>query len=107
MTLDGLCVRIARRVGEQIWKRFGVPVYFYEAAARGRTASTSRNLRRGQFEGLREEVQSQSRPPARHRRSPRCIRPRAPRPSAPRKFLIAYNINLATPDVEIAPRIAR
>src|SRR5574337_891995 len=27
------CVALAKRVGEEIWKRFAVPVYFYEAAA--------------------------------------------------------------------------
>jgi len=50
------CVGLARRVGEEIWKRYRIPVYFYEAAA-GRPERTNlENIRRGQFEGLRDEM---------------------------------------------------
>lgn len=100
------CVVLARKVGQQIWERYKIPVYFYEAAATRPDRVNLENIRKGQFEGLREEV----------RRNPE----RAPDIGGPelhptagavvvgaRKFLIAYNINLATPDVEIAKKIAR
>ncbi len=100
------CVRIAERAGEEIWRRFQVPVYFYEAAARRPDRVNLENIRRGQFEGLREEVGSNA------ERAPDVGEARL-HPTAgatvlgARKFLIAYNINLGTPDVEIAKRIAK
>ncbi len=100
------CVEIALRAGEEIWRRCGIPVYYYEAAARSPERSNLENIRRGQFEGLREEVRAN---PAR--------RPDVGGPDlhatagatvvGARKFLIAWNINLATGDVEVAKRIAR
>jgi glutamate formiminotransferase len=100
------CAGIATRVGEEIWRRFQVPVYFYEAAARRPDRVNLENIRRGQFEALRDEVGVNP------DRAPDAGEPRL-HPTAgacvvgARKFLIAYNINLNTPDVEIAKRIAR
>src|SRR5712672_3104595 len=50
------CVALARRTGEEIWKRYRIPVYFYEAAACRPERANLENIRRGQFEGLREEM---------------------------------------------------
>ena len=50
------CVAIARTVGEEIWKRFQIPVYLYESAATHPDRQNLENIRRGQFEGLREDV---------------------------------------------------
>src|SRR2546429_1246864 len=50
------CVAIARRVGEEIWRRFKIPVYLYEAAATTTERQNLENIRRGQFEGLRDEI---------------------------------------------------
>jgi glutamate formiminotransferase / formiminotetrahydrofolate cyclodeaminase len=100
------CVAIARRVGEQIWKRCGVPVFLYEAAATTPERQNLENIRRGQFEGLREEIATN---PARR---PDFGEPRV-HPTAgatvvgARKFLIAYNIFLNTPDVNIAKAVAK
>jgi len=100
------CVQIAERVGEEIWRRYEVPVYLYEAAARTPDRVNLENVRRGQFEGLREEVLTNP------ERAPDLGEARL-HPTAgativgARKFLIAYNINLNTPDVEIAKRIAK
>ncbi len=54
------CVSIAHYVGEQAWLRFQVPVYFYEAAAKHADRVRLENIRRGQFEGLRQELASGS-----------------------------------------------
>jgi glutamate formiminotransferase len=108
--IDGVtiedCVKLAHEAGEQIWKRYHIPVYLYEAAAQWPERTNLENIRRGQFEGLREEVQRNP------QRAPDYGEPRL-HPTAgatvvgARKFLIAYNINLATTDVEVAKRIAK
>jgi len=108
--IDGLtledCVTMARHVGEQIWKRYQIPVYLYEAAATTPERQNLENIRRGQFEGIRAEIASN---PA---RKPDFGEARV-HPTAgatvvgARKFLIAYNIFLNTPDVDIAKRVAK
>src|SRR6185312_15372267 len=52
------CVAIARHVGEEIWKRFKIPIYLYEAAATHPDRQGLENIRRGQFEGLREDIKT-------------------------------------------------
>jgi len=105
VTLDD-CVAMARRVGAEIWKRYGVPVYLYEAAATRPERTNLENVRRGQFEGIRDEIATN---PA---RLPDFGEARL-HPTAgativgARKFLIAYNIFLNTPDLEIAKKIAK
>src|SRR6204780_1435672 len=100
------CVAMARHVGAEIWKRFQIPVYLYEAAAATPERQNLENIRRGQFEGIRAEIATN---PARR---PDFGDPRI-HPSAgatvvgARKFLIAYNVFLNTPDVEIAKKIAK
>ena len=100
------CVTIARRVGEEIWKRFHIPVYLYEAAAATPERQNLENIRRGQFEGLRDDIASNP------ERRPDFGEPRI-HPTAgatvvgARKFLIAYNIYLNTTDVEIAKHVAK
>src|ERR1700722_16019290 len=52
------CVVLAKKVGGEIWQRFRVPVYFYEAAATRPERVNLENIRRGQFEGLREAARN-------------------------------------------------
>ncbi len=100
------CVAMARHVGAEIAKRFGIPVYLYEAAATRPERTNLENIRRGQFEGIRDEIATN---PA---RLPDFGEPRV-HPTAgatvvgARKFLIAYNVFLNTADVEIAKKIAK
>ena len=100
------CVALSKKVGREIWERYRIPVYFYEAAAQRPERTNLENIRKGQFEGLREEV---LRNPD---RAPDVGEPRL-HPTAgatvvgARKFLIAYNINLNTPDLEIAKKIGK
>ncbi len=100
------CVELARRAGNRIWKEIGIPVYLYEAAAVRPDRVKLEDVRRGQFEGLRETVLADE-----------SMRPDIGGPSlhptagavivGARKILIAYNINLRTADLEIAKSIAR
>ena len=108
--IDGVtiedCVAMACHVGEEIWKRFRIPVYLYESAARIPERQGLENIRRGQFEGIRAEVATN---PA---RCPdigdACVHPTAGATVVgARKFLIAYNVFLNTPNVDIAKKIAK
>jgi glutamate formiminotransferase len=100
------CVALARRAAREIWERYRIPVYFYEAAATRPERVNLENIRKGQFEGLREQA---LRDPD---RSPDIGEPRL-HPTAGatavgvRKILIAYNIHLSTSDVSIAKAIAK
>jgi glutamate formiminotransferase len=105
VTLDD-CIRIAEWVAEQSWKRFRVPTYLYEAAARCPERRNLENIRRGQFEGLREEVRTS--PERRPDFGEAELHPTAGATVVgARKFLIAYNINLGTSDIAVAKAIAR
>jgi glutamate formiminotransferase len=100
------CVRLANELGARLWERLRVPVYLYEAAARRPDRVNLENIRRGQFEGLREEVRTN--PDRRPDFGEAELHPSAGATVVgARKFLIAYNINLNTADVEIAKRIAK
>jgi glutamate formiminotransferase / formiminotetrahydrofolate cyclodeaminase len=100
------CVTMARHVGGEIWKRYQVPVYLYEAAATTPERQNLENIRRGQFEGIREDIATNP------SRRPDFGDPRV-HPTAgatvvgARKFLIAYNVFLNTTDVDIAKKIAK
>ena len=100
------CVALARHAGEEIWARHEIPVYFYEEAAMRPERKRLESIRGGEFESLRDEASRNA------DRAPDIGGPRL-HPSAgavavgARKVLIAYNINLDTPDVSIAKKIAR
>ena len=108
--IDGVtiedCVAMARNVGEQIWKRFQIPVYLYEAAATSPERINLENIRRGQFEGIRDEISSN--PARRPDFGELRIHPTAGATVVgARKFLIAYNVFLNTTDVDVAKKIAK
>jgi glutamate formiminotransferase len=104
LTLDD-CVCLAVRAGNEIWRRCGVPVYLYEAAARRPDRVNLAALRRGRFEGLRERVLTD--PDCRPDIGGPALHPSAGATAVgARNFLIAYNVNLAGAGVEIARQIA-
>ena len=100
------CALLARQAGLEIWRRFGVPVFFYEAAAARPDRANLEDVRSGQFEGLRDAVRKESarRPdlggPGLHPTAGACA-------VGARKFLVAYNIYFDSTDVSIARAIAR
>jgi glutamate formiminotransferase len=100
------CAGLATITGEQIWRRLGVPVYLYEAAARRADRINLENIRRGGFEALRDLVRTD--PDRLPDFGDGELHPTAGATAVgARKFLIAFNINLETPDVTIARNIAR
>jgi glutamate formiminotransferase / formiminotetrahydrofolate cyclodeaminase len=105
VTIDD-CVALAKKAAREIWERYRIPVYLYEAAAQRPERTNLEKIRKGQFEGLREEVlRNPDRAP--DVGEPRLHATAGATVVGARKFLIAYNINLDTPDVEIAKKIAR
>ncbi len=102
----GQCAALAHHAGLDIWRRFGVPVYFYEAAARRPDRIKLEDVRRGQFEGLRDLVRTD---PTRCPDVGTCDLHRTAGASAvgARQFLIAYNVFLRDGDLHAARAIAR
>jgi glutamate formiminotransferase / formiminotetrahydrofolate cyclodeaminase len=100
------CVALARHVGAEVWKRFRVPVYLYEAAATTPERQNLENIRRGQFEGLRADVVTN--PDRRPDFGEAALHSSAGATVVgARKPLIAYNVYLNTADVEIAKKIGK
>jgi len=100
------CAALAHQLGQEIWKRHQVPVYFYEAAALRPDRRLLEDLRKGQFEGLRKAVKLDA------TRRPDVGGP-ALHPTAgasavgARQLLIACNVYLNTGNVGIPRAIAR
>ena len=98
-------VELSKFVGQQIATRHGVPVYLYEKSATAANRVNLADIRKGQFEGLSEKMKAEEWKPD--------FGNSEPHPTAGatvvgcRPFLVAFNVNLDTPDVEIATKIAR
>jgi glutamate formiminotransferase len=100
------CVLLARQAGLAIWRRFGVPIYFYEAAASRPDRVNLEDVRRGQFEGLQRDSMRDT------RRQPDVGGPELHATAGAsalgaRKFLIAYNVYLASGGTAEAVSLAR
>lgn len=98
-------VGLSREVGAEIAEKFGIPVILYEKSASSPARENLASVRKGEFEGMAEKL---ARPEWRP-----DFGPAAPHPTAgvvavgARMPLIAFNINLSTPSLEIAHDIAR
>ena len=98
------CVTLANELAAEIAGKLEIPVYLYEEAAKISTRRALPDIRKGQYEGLKEEIAKPERKPD--------FGPARMHPSAgatvvgARQFLVAYNINLDTDDVSIAKKIA-
>ena len=100
------CVAMARHVGAQIWQRYQIPVYLYEAAASAPERQNLEIIRRGQFEAIRAEIATN--PARKPDFGDLRVHPTAGITAiGARKFLIAYNVFLSTLDVQIAKNIAK
>lgn len=99
------CIGIAKRLAEKVGTTLGIPVYLYESAATRPDRENLENIRRGQYEGLKTEIESNP------NRQPDYGPNKMPKAGATvigaRPFLIAYNLYLNTSDVAVANRIAR
>ena len=105
VTMDD-CVQLARQCGERMWRELSIPVYLYEKAATRPERENLAVVRKGQFEGIRDEIATKEtrRPDFGEAR----VHPTAGITAVgARPPLIAYNVNLGTSDIEIANKIAR
>ncbi len=100
------CALLARQAGTEIWRRYQVPVYFYEAAAARPDRALLEEVRRGQFEGLRDAVLRE--PARRPDVGGPALHPTAGASAVgARRFLIALNLYLDTTEVAVARAIAK
>jgi glutamate formiminotransferase/formiminotetrahydrofolate cyclodeaminase len=99
------CIAIAQRLGQRVGSELGVPVYLYEAAATCPERANLENIRKGQYEGLKLEVETNP------ERKPDFGPSKLPKAGATvigaRNPLIAFNVYLTTDDVSIARKIAK
>lgn len=99
------CVALARRLGAEVWRELRVPIFFYGAAATTPARERLPDIRKGGYEGLAAKLADPTWSPD--------VGDAVPHPTAgatvigARRPLIAYNVNLATEDVEIARKVAR
>lgn len=89
-------VAAAHRAGQAIWEQHGIPVYFYEAAALSPGRRRLEKVRRREFDGQPPDIGNLSAHPT-----------AGAAVVGARNFLIAYNVRLDTPDVDVARAIAR
>ncbi len=99
------CVALARQLGQRVGEELDIPVYLYEEAATRPNRRNLAHVRRGEYEGLKEEILTNvDRAPD---FGPARLGPAGATAIGARPFLIAYNVFLTTEDVGIARRIAR
>jgi glutamate formiminotransferase len=99
------CVLLAKELGAKVASELNLPVYLYGEAATIPERANLGNIRRGQFEGLKEAIKESGRMPDFGLAK---LHPKAGAIAiGARKPLIAFNVNLGTPDVSIAKRIAK
>src|SRR5712692_2840613 len=105
VTMDE-CVALARQLAERVGRDLEIPVYLYARAAARPERERLPDVRKGEFEGLRERIGTD--PGADPDFGPRRIHPRAGATAiGARPFLVAFNIYLASPDVAVAKEIAK
>ncbi len=98
------CVQLANELGAEIGEKLAIPVYLYEAAAKMPSRVKLPDVRKGEYEGLKEAIKTPERKPD---FGPAAMHPRAGATVVgARQFLVAFNINLSTSDVKIAKKIA-
>lgn len=105
MTTDE-CVQLAKGLGQRVGEELQIPVYLYEDAASRPERKNLAKIRKGQFEGLREEIGTN--PERVPDYGPNRIHPTAGATAiGARFFLVAYNVNLDTQDIALAKEIAK
>lgn len=99
------CVEIAKEVGERVGRELNIPVYLYEEAASVPERKNLENIRRGEYENFFEKIKQ---PEWKPDFGPQVMNEKSGATViGARNFLIAYNINLATDNIDIANRIAK
>ncbi|MFB0518878.1 MAG: glutamate formimidoyltransferase [Acidobacteriota bacterium] len=104
ITMDD-CISLSKELGEEIAEKFNIPVYFYEESATREERRNLAHIRKGQFEGFFEKIKLPEWQPD---CGPAKVHPTAGVVAVgAREFLIAYNVNLGTDNLEVASNIAK
>lgn len=99
------CVEMSKRLGQRIWDELQIPIFLYEDSATSPDRKNLAKVRKGEFEGMPEKLQEPEWAPDFGERK---IHPTAGVTAiGARMPLVAFNVNLATSDVEIAKKIAK
>src|SRR5512147_2037364 len=99
------CIALAKRLGERVGNELNIPVYLYEAAAARPERTNLENIRKGQYEGLKAEIESN--PDRQPDFGPAKLGTAGATVLGARNPLIAFNVYLTTSDVNIAKKIAK
>ena len=99
------CVLLSNKLAKRVAEELKIPVYMYEASAKRKDRVNLADVRKGEYEGLKAEIEKN--PQRKPDYGPSFMHPTAGAiVVGARKYLIAYNVNLDTKDVEIAKKIA-
>lgn len=99
------CIQMAHHLGERVGEELNIPVYFYEQAATRPGRKRLEDVRRGEYEGLKDEIETN--PERKPDFGPLQMGSAGATVIGAREFLIAYNVYLTTEDEDIAKKIAR
>jgi glutamate formiminotransferase len=99
------CVALARELGQRAGEELGIPVYLYEEAASRPSRRNLADVRRGEYEGLKQAIGSD--PDRAPDFGPATLTPAGATAIGARAPLIAYNVYLSTSDVDVAKKIAK
>jgi len=99
------CVAMAHALGKRVGDELGIPVYLYEKAATRPDRVNLEDIRRGEYEGLKETIGVD--PDRAPDYGPNCLGTAGATVIGARHPLIAFNVYLTTEDVSIAKKIAR
>ncbi len=99
------CVEIARRLGLRVGKELGIAVYLYEEAATRPERQNLENIRRGQYEALKQEIGVK--PERAPDFGPNWVGPAGATVIGARQPLVAFNVYLTTNELDIAKKIAQ
>ncbi|MCA0376882.1 MAG: glutamate formimidoyltransferase [Gemmatimonadetes bacterium] len=105
-TMDD-CIALARELGQRAWTELGIPVYLYERAATTPARENLADVRRGEFEGLRDEVRTNA--ARRPDFGDAALHPTAGATAVgARPFLVAYNVYLGDKaNLPVAKEVAK
>lgn len=98
------CVELAKRLGERVGRELGIPVYLYEKAAARPERRNLADVRRGQYEGIKESISTPERTPD---YGPAVLGKAGATAIGARPPLVAFNVNLGTTNLEIGKAIAK
>lgn len=99
------CVELSKKLGKRVADELSIPVYLYEASARKKDRVNLADVRRGEYEGLKEEIKTNPErkpdfgPSILHKTAGAVV-------IGARKYLVAFNVNLDTKDIEMAKKVA-